>query len=213
VPHAEGSVTMQLTRDNEVKVHITAKGLPNGLPHAMHIHSGKLGQCPPPSAATEHNGHLVITTQDGGAFYGPPVTSLTEAPGGTTPKQLLDYKHYPSDVPIDYTRKFNLGPVVAAQIRDNLGAVVVIHGIDYNHNDRYDHVLSIDTEHRKKPIEQTAPALCGPLKAEPQQTAQAASGTRVFTAALGPADSGPADTGPSSLALLCDLRSAAGRLL
>jgi serine/threonine-protein kinase len=203
-----GKVEMRLTGD-VAQVHITASGLLNGFAHAMHIHAGAQGTCPHGDAASVHNGNRVITTQDGARFYGKVVAALTTAPGKTDPGALLDYAHYPAVVPISYSRTIDFGPVVAAQIRQNNNAVVIVHGIDYNHNSTYDNGLSIDVEHRRLPIEQTAPALCGPLIAEAQNGGtRTASGPRVYTATLAPADSSPA-----SPALLCDLRSLTGKLL
>jgi len=46
-------------------VSVATASLLNGAPHAMHIHAGGLGVCPPASAATLHNGHLSISTTDG----------------------------------------------------------------------------------------------------------------------------------------------------
>ena len=43
----------------------------------------------------------------------------------------------------------------------NGNAVVVIHGIDYNHNGVYDNVLDRSDVDNSVPQEQTAPALCG----------------------------------------------------
>jgi serine/threonine-protein kinase len=204
-----GKVTMRLNGDI-AEVRITASGLLNGAGHSMHLHAGARGECPHGNVATLHNGRRVITTQDGGKFYGPPVTAFTTAPGKTDPRTgLLDYRHYPFEIPINYSRRIDLGPVVATQIRQNTSAVVVIHGIDYNHNYAYDNGLSTDKEHRSLPIEQTAPALCGPLKAtEPQDGAHTASAPRVYTATLV-----PTSPKPSASALVCNLRSLAGKLL
>jgi hypothetical protein len=41
--------------------------------------------------------------------------------------------------------------------------VVVVHGIDYNGNGKYDAVLGQSELDPKLPQEATAPALCGPL--------------------------------------------------
>jgi serine/threonine-protein kinase len=203
-----GKVDMRLTGDT-AQVRIRARGVLNGFPHAIHIHAGAQGTCPHGNAASVHNGNRVITTQDGAPFYGKVVAALTTAPGKTDPSSLLDFAHFPSAVPINYSRTIDFGPVVAAQIRQNTSAVVIIHGIDYNHNDTYDNGLSIDREHRNLPIEQTAPALCGPLVAQaPQRGTQTASAGRVYTATLV-----PTRDRASSPVLLCDLHALKGRLL
>jgi hypothetical protein len=203
-----GKVEMRLTGDT-AQVHLTARGLLNGFAHAIHIHAGAQGACPHGDAATVHNGNRVITTKDGARFYGKVVAALTTAPGKTDPGSLLDFAHFPASVPINYSRTIDFGPVVATQIRQNTSAVVIIHGIDYNHNGTYDNGLSIDREHRNLPIEQTAPALCGPLIAQsPQRGAQTASAPRLYTATLA-----PTYAQASAPVLLCDLRALKGRLL
>ena len=198
---------MRLSGDT-AQIHLTASGLVDGAPHLMHIHAGAKGQCPHGDVASDHNGRLVITSHDGAPFYGPPIASLTTAPGKTGRKAYLDVHHFPSTVPINYSRPINLGAVLATVIRQNGDAVVVIHGIDYNHSGTYDDVL--DDRHRKFHIEETAPALCGRLIAEQSNSGaqHTASAPRVYTATLAPAPATQA--APASL---CDLRSFGGKLL
>jgi hypothetical protein len=202
-----GKVVMRLTGDSAM-VQVSAKGLLNGFPHLMHIHGEGRGRCPNGSAARRHNGKLAISTKDGAPFYGQVMTSLTRV-GNTERKSYLAFGRYPSSGTISYGRRIDLGPVVAAAVRQNTSAVVVIHGIDYNHNDTYDNSLDRSDLDRSLPGEATAPALCGVLKAEqPKRASQTASAVRVYTATLVEA---PAP--PSSPSLLCDLRSLAGKLL
>ena len=52
-------------------------------------------------------------------------------------------------------------------------AVIIVHGIDYNDNGLYDGVLDRSELNRRLPGESTAPALCGPLLAAGDGTAQA----------------------------------------
>jgi Protein kinase domain len=188
-----GKVRLDLNGD-VAKVSLSANGLLGANAHLIHIHAGKLGECPPGSAARKHAGHLVITTEDGAPYYGPVQTSLTTS-GTTSPKVLHDFARFPSGAKLDYHRTVNLGPVTAAQVRANQG-VIIVHGIDYNRNRKYDPVLGVG---EGRTVESTAPALCGPLKFN---GSQAARGSRVYVATLTPAR----DRGPSSpLALLCDL--------
>jgi hypothetical protein len=130
--------------------------------HALHIHAGARGECPPGSAARDHGGHLVIATHDGVPWYGPPVTALTTT-GDTTPKSILAFKRFPTVGRIRYSRRIRVGRVVASYIRSK-NAVVVVHGIDYNGNGAYD-FSAIDRSDLKRslPGEITAPALCGSL--------------------------------------------------
>jgi len=145
--------------------------------HAMHIHAGTRGECPPGSAARNHGGHLAIATGDGVPWYGPPVTALTTR-GDITPtpqKSLLAFKRYPTVGSIRYSRRIDVGPVVASYIR-NKNAVVVVHGIDYNGNGAYDFsALDRSDLSRSLPGEITAPGLCGALVPVPKP---AGSGTK-----------------------------------
>ena len=143
-------------------VTVAAHGLVDGK-HAMHIHAGARGVCPPASAARRHNGHLAISTVDGVPFYGPPVTALTTR-GDTSPKSILSFNRFLSGSNVRYTRKIELTDVVAANIRKN-DAVVIVHGIDYDHDGAYGNVLDRSDLDRSLPGEITAPALCGQIVA------------------------------------------------
>ena len=83
-----------------------------------------------------------------------------------------------------------MGKAVAATIRND-NAVVVVHGIDYNRNGIYDFsALDRSDLRRSLPAETTAPALCGPLVAAPQEqsaptkTGHVTGATKVYTASL-----------------------------
>ena len=106
----------------------------------MHIHAGGKGVCPPASAARLHNGHLSISTTDGIKFYGPPQVSLTST-GDTSPKSIVDFSRYPTIGNIRYTRTDH-DPAGRRRTRSAPATpVIVVHGIDYNHNGIYDNVL------------------------------------------------------------------------
>ncbi len=60
---ADGSATIHLNGD-VASVTVDTNGLLDGQPHAMHIHAGGKGICPPASAARLHNGHLSISTTE-----------------------------------------------------------------------------------------------------------------------------------------------------
>jgi Protein kinase domain len=182
--------------------------------HAMHIHAGTRGECPPGSAARNHGGHLAIATGDGVPWYGPPVTALTTMGDITPKKSLLAFKRYPTVGSIRYTRRINVGKVVASYIR-NKNAVVVVHGIDFNGNGAYD-FSAIDRSDLKRslPGEITAPGLCGPLvpASKPSgsgtKTGDVPGGGQIYTASLeldGAVKLDGADHG-----LLCPLRGATG---
>jgi hypothetical protein len=175
---ATGSATATL-KGNVLTVTVDTNGLLNGASHLLHIHAGGQGRCPPASAASLHNGHLSISTTDGIKFYGPPEVSLTDT-GDTSASSNVAFARYPATGNIRYTRTITLPGGIPNAIR-NRNAVIVVHGIDYNHNGVYDNVLDRSDLNRAFTGESTAPALCGPLR--PAGGAQA-SGATTFTASM-----------------------------
>src|SRR3954470_4907696 len=170
---------------NKAQVTIKTSELLNGAPHAMHIHAGAQGQCPPASAAHAHNGHDTISTTDGIPFYGPPKVAVTTR-GDTSLNSILAFRRFPSVGGIDYKRTFPLPKKVARLVRDD-NAVIIVHGIDYNSNGVYDSVLDKSELDRSVPGEATAPALCGPLKASASNSQHAEAGHgrgKLYTASL-----------------------------
>jgi hypothetical protein len=160
-------------------VTVDTNGLLNHAPHAMHIHAGGAGQCPPASAARLHNGHRIISTSDGGEYYGHPRTSLTTR-GPTGPASILAFSRYPATGNFKYERKIKLIPSARRYIRKN-NAVVVVHGIDYNGNSLYDGSLDRSELDPAVQGETTAPALCGPIRKE---SSASTGGGEVYTASL-----------------------------
>jgi hypothetical protein len=159
--HGAGVATVWLGSDNTARITVDAAGLLNGAPHAMHIHVKGSGECPDADDATLHNGHPAISTTDGLPAYGPIGTSLTTS-GDTSPASALAVDRFPATGTFHYSRTIQLTTDVAQQVRaDN--AVVVVHGIDYNGNGRYDNVLGPSELNPALPQEATAPALCGAL--------------------------------------------------
>jgi hypothetical protein len=73
---------------------------------------------------------------------------------------MLAASRYPATGTIHYQRTIPISSSAAAAIRDGTSTIVV-HGIDYNHNGRYDNVLSHSELEGSLPQEATAPALCG----------------------------------------------------
>jgi hypothetical protein len=169
----------------------------------MHIHAGAQGVCPPASAARLHNGHLAISTTDGLGFYGPPLEALTTT-GDTSPGSNLAFSRYPTVGAITYKRTVAVTPQLAAQIRAG-NAVVVVHGIDYNHNGLYDNVLNRSELNNALPAEATAPALCGSLFSTKEMPT--ASRGAVFVAALQTYPGPPSPATPP--AFLCHVPGAA----
>ncbi|MCW3069936.1 MAG: hypothetical protein JWL67_2561, partial [Solirubrobacterales bacterium] len=180
-----GDVTVRLT-GHVAKVTLTTNGLDynEALGHALHIHGGGKGQCPPTSAARPHNGHRSISTTDGINYYGAPVQALTTR-GDTSTSSILTFSRYPTGGNIRYTRTITLPPPVAAYIRQN-NAVVVVHGVDYDHSGIYSGVLDRSELNKSVPGTATAPALCGVLSTS-KTTASLTSpdaGGAIYTATL-----------------------------
>jgi hypothetical protein len=174
-----GHVTVALKGD-VATVTLTTNGLDynESLGHALHIHGGGKGQCPPASAARRHNGHLSISTTDGINYYGAPVQALTTS-GDTSTSSILAFSRYPTGGTIRYTRTINLPPPVVAYIRQN-NAVIVVHGTDYDHSGIYSGVLDRSELNKSVPGTATAPALCGALSG-PQKAAALNPGSRSHT--------------------------------
>jgi serine/threonine protein kinase/Cu/Zn superoxide dismutase len=182
-----GAATVVL-HGNTATVTVDTNGLLNDAPHAMHIHAGGLGVCPPASAARKHNGHVAIDTGDGLHWYGPPQVSLTtsgDTSAATIQHSILAFSRYPDVGDIRYTRTVTIPPGVAAAIRAN-NAVIVVHGINYDGSGIYDDVLGQSDLNPGIPSTATAPALCGPLVASTSADAkqQGDSGSTVFVATL-----------------------------
>lgn len=188
--HVDGAGDAVIRLKGDVAtVTLDTKGLLNGAAHAMHIHAGALGKCPPASAARLHNGHEAISTSNGVGYYGVPRTALTTT-GDTSAASILAFQRYPTAGNIAYKRTFKLKPSVVNFIRRD-DAVIVVHGIDYNGNGIYDGVLDRSELDPEVQGETTAPALCGPLVAPRTNSSASASaparrpgGTLVYTASL-----------------------------
>ena len=181
---ASAVVRKQLIRSIEVE----ADGLSPDAPHAMHIHYGDdaRNECPTmemDAASTRTDGTLRLSTADGLPAYGPIVVSLTTT-GDTTPEvSALAVDRFPtsSDGELDYSRKnikftdvagtgypgvngTGTAKQIADAIRDGEG-VVVLHGVDYNHNGEYDFESAGKSElDSTLPAEATDPAACGVLR-------------------------------------------------
>jgi hypothetical protein len=82
--------------------------------------------------------------------------------------------------------------------------VIIVHGIDYNHNGVYDNVLDRSELNNSLPGEATAPALCGPLVPTATAGTLGPSGGTVYSVSLHRALV-PVATAGSSYVLLCHL--------
>jgi hypothetical protein len=144
-------------------VTLAARGLLKDQPHAAHIHFGADArhECPIASDDADGDGH--IDTTEGGPAYGPVVVSLTKT-GDTSAKSTLAVDRFDTAPggKISYERgSIKVSGAVADAI--NAGkAVVVVHGVDYNKDGKYDGSKKSDLD-PSLPTEATDPAICGTL--------------------------------------------------
>ncbi len=147
-------------------------------PHVQHIHIGAKGTCPDMSADTNKDG--VISTTEGGPFYGAIGATLSTS-GDTSPAAGTDLNVAGMGASYTYTRTFALDAKTADSLKAGT-AVVVVHGLDpatlsaAAQKEPSDLVPSL-------PLAATSPALCGTLTAMPA----GAPGTGITT----PAPAGP----------------------
>jgi hypothetical protein len=166
--HSGGSGTLMLQLNGSqatVTEHYSglADKLPAALkggpyPHVQHIHIGAKGQCPDTSADT--NGDGVISTTEGGPFYGAIGTTLSTT-GDTSPAAGVTLTVAPTGATADYNRTITLDSKTMDSIKAGT-AVIVVHGLDpatagKGSLAKSDLVPSL-------PLAATSPALCGALK-------------------------------------------------
>jgi len=155
-----------VVRGHRAHVDIDAYGLARNLPHAQHIHFGADARHECPSVFDDTDGDVRLTTTEGGPAYGPIVKSLTKS-GDTSPASALAVDRFPTAPKgaIHYDRRINFSSAaVARAIRTGKG-VIVIHGIDYNDNGKYDFKSAGKSDlDPSLPAEATDPALCGVLR-------------------------------------------------
>jgi len=148
---------------NKITVTMAATGLVPGQPHAAHIHFGAqaMHECPDAAADSDGNGH--ISTTEGLPDYGPIVVSLTTF-GPTDPGSGLAIDRFDTAPggKLSYERgSIKVSHTVARAIESG-EAVVVVHGVDYNHTPAYDAGGPSDLD-PSLPAEATDPAICGVL--------------------------------------------------
>ena len=149
----------------KVDVHYKAKGLAPNLPHAAHIHYGEQATHECPTVRDDTNRDFRLNVVEGVPRYGPIAVSLTTS-GDTSPASGLAVDRF-STAPrgvIDYDRTVKTSKAVARAIRNGEG-VLVVHGVDYNNNGKYDFDGAGASElDAKLPAEATDPAACGVLR-------------------------------------------------
>ena len=157
---AEGHAILEKEGNKKVETEIHTKGLAPKLPHAQHIHGFKkaVSECPTLALSGRDN---LITTVEGLPAYGPIQTSLTTK-GDTSPNSGLAVDRFPvanSFGFLKYERTFS----VSGNVYRNLGKKAIVqHGVDLNHNGRYDFKAAGRSElDPSLPQEATIPANCG----------------------------------------------------
>src|SRR5215208_5993183 len=157
---AEGHAMLEKDGSKKIETEIHTKGLAPKLPHAQHIHGFKkaVSECPTLAASGRDN---LITTAEGLPSYGPIRVSLTTR-GDTSPASALAVNRFPVANSVGfmgYNRTFS----VPDSVRKNLGKFAIVqHGVDLNHNGRYDFKSAGRSElDPSLPQEATIPANCG----------------------------------------------------
>ena len=148
-----------------LKVSIDAYRLLKAMPHAQHIHFGAKARNECPSVRDDSNGDHRLSTAEGQPGYGPVRVSLTKS-GDTSPDSTLAVDRFPlaKNGQVHYDRTLKVGDRLAHAIA-NGKAVVVLHGIDYNGNGKYDFKGAGKSElDPSLPAEATDPVLCGVLE-------------------------------------------------
>jgi hypothetical protein len=157
---------MVRTHHRKLSVHLHARGLAKGVPHAQHIHYGETARNECPTAPKDDaNGDFRLNVAEGLPAYGGIAVSLTTS-GDTSLASGLAVDRFPTAPRgrIDYDRHTRTSKAVARAIRRGEG-VVVVHGVDYNGNGTYDFDSAGASElDPKLPAEATDPALCGVLR-------------------------------------------------
>jgi hypothetical protein len=157
---AEGHAILQKEGTKKLETEIHSHGLAPKLPHAQHIHGFKqaVSECPALAASGRDQ---LITTVEGLPSYGPIQVSLTTR-GDTSPKSALAVDRFPvanANGSLNYDRTFS----VPANVAQGLGRMAIVqHGVDLNHNGRYDFKAAGKSElDPSLPQEATLPATCG----------------------------------------------------
>jgi hypothetical protein len=144
-------------RKLDTKIYST--GMAPKLPHAQHIHGFKqaVSECPTLAASGRDN---LITTAEGLPSYGPIRVSLTTR-GDTSPESALAVNRFPVANSVGFLR-YERTISVPRLVARNLGKFAIVqHGVDLNHNGRYDFSAGPSELDPSLPQEATIPANCG----------------------------------------------------
>jgi hypothetical protein len=151
-------------RGTRVEITMAAAGLLADAPHAAHIHFGADARHECPNADDDTSGDGTLNTSEGGPAYGPVAVSLTRT-GDTSPASALAIDRFdtaPGGNPSYQRGHIKVSQSVAKAITEGQ-AVIVIHGVDHNHDGMYDGATPSDLD-PTLPTEATDPALCGSIR-------------------------------------------------
>ncbi len=158
---ADGHAILKKEGDRRLQTRIFTTDMAPNLPHAQHIHGFKKAVSECPTLARNSGRDNLITTVEGVPAYGPIQTSLTTK-GDTSPASGLAVSRFPVANSLGflrYERTFS----VSGNVYSNLGKKAIVqHGVDLNHNGRYDFKAAGRSElDPSLPQEATIPANCG----------------------------------------------------
>jgi len=168
---AHGSATLTATGNGGLKVVIHTEGLVPSQPHPQHLHGSSGGGHSMCSSLKKNDsdGDGVLTNEEATGEYGTIFLALTTR-GGATPKDGLAVDRMPvADAKgrLDYSRTFPAKMIPPGVLQHLSSLHVVQHGIDKNHNNKYDmDALGVSTFAKNLgvdgvPEEATDPASCG----------------------------------------------------
>jgi hypothetical protein len=157
---ADGHAILKKEGDRKLQTRIFTTDMAPNLPHAQHIHGFKkaVSECPTLALSGRDN---LITTVEGVPAYGPIQTSLTTR-GDTSPASGLAVSRFPVANSLGFLR-YERTLSVSSNVYSNLGKKAIVqHGVDLNHNGRYDFKAAGRSElDPSLPQEATIPANCG----------------------------------------------------
>src|SRR6478672_13272155 len=144
----DGSGTAMVdVKGTTITVTMAANGLLPDNPHAAHIHFGAAARHEYPVLSDDKNGDGHLNTTEGGPAYGDIVVSLTKT-GDTSPKSGLAIDRFDTAPggKLSYERgSIEVSPAVADAIAKGQ-SVVVVHGVDHNHDGKYDGAKKSDLD-------------------------------------------------------------------
>ena len=157
---AEGTAILK-KEGRQLTTRIFTEDMAPKLPHAQHIHGFEQAVSECPTLAADDNGDGLVNTAEGLPSYGPIQASLTTR-GDTSPESALAVSRFPVANSVGFLR-YERTFTVPRDVARGLGRMAIVqHGVDLNHNGRYDFRSAGRSElDPSLPQEATIPANCG----------------------------------------------------